>query len=27
VRETAALLDGRFTPAARDSWHARLMPG
>lgn len=26
VRETAALLDGRFTPAARDSWHARLMP-
>ncbi len=25
VRETAALLDGRFTPAARDSWHARLM--
>lgn len=25
VRETSALLDGRFTPAARDSWHARLM--
>ncbi len=25
VRETAALLEGRFTPAARDSWHARLM--
>ncbi|HLU70358.1 MAG TPA: hypothetical protein VKZ88_06270, partial [Fibrobacteria bacterium] len=25
VRETGALLDGRFTPAARDSWHARLM--
>jgi hypothetical protein len=25
VRETASLLEGRFTPAARDSWHARLM--
>jgi len=25
VRETAAILDGRFTPAAKDSWHARLM--
>jgi hypothetical protein len=25
VRETSALLDGRFTPAARESWHARLM--
>lgn len=25
VGETSALLDGRFAPAARDSWHARLM--
>jgi len=25
VNTTAALLDGRFTPVAKDSWHARLM--
>ena len=25
VRETAALLSGKFAVAARDSWHARLM--
>jgi hypothetical protein len=25
VNTTDALLDGRFTPAAKDSWHARLM--